>query len=168
MNILTLTTPNMENGLGCRVTMWVSGCSHHCEGCHNKHTWDYGQGHMLNDNIVKEKIFKALDHDYIQGLTISGGDPLDQTDESLIELTNFIKEYKNKFPKKDIWIYSGSIYEKLTSSQKEVVALCDVMVDGPFIQNKKELDLAFRGSSNQRIIDLNETRKCNEIKLINL
>jgi len=168
MNILTLTTPNMENGLGCRVTVWVAGCSHHCEGCHNQHTWNYNQGQKLTDSIVREKIFNALNHDYIQGVTISGGDPLDQDASSLNELIDFLKEYKEKFPTKDIWIYSGSVYENVNEHQMNVLNLCDVMVDGPFIHTMKELDLAFRGSSNQRIIDLNKTRKNNNITLFQL
>ena len=154
MNVLTLTTPDIENGLGCRVTIWVAGCNRHCPGCHNKHTWAYDQGKPLLSEDVLNKIFQECKYDYIRGITISGGDPFDQSDESLNELLKFIELFKAKLPGKDIWIYSGGIYEDLMKNPiiKKILSYCDVLVDGPFIQEKKELDLDFRGSSNQRII----------------
>lgn len=160
MNVLTLTSPDIENGLGCRVTIWVAGCNRKCPGCHNPHTWSYNQGKPLLSEDVMNKIFNECSYDYIRGLTISGGDPLDQPKESLKELFEFIKIFKSRFPKKDIWIYSGGIYEDLIKNDiiKEILSYCDVLVDGPFIQSKKELDLSFCGSSNQRIIFLNKTR----------
>ena len=105
-----------------------------------------------------DKIYNEVDHDYIQGITISGGDPFDQTDQSLKELLMFIKQFKSRFPSKDIWVYSGGIYEELIKNNiiKEILNLCDVLVDGPFIRERKELDLPFRGSSNQRIIKLSQ------------
>jgi len=170
MRILTITHPNMENGLGCRVTMWAAGCNHHCEGCHNQHTWNYDQGAELTDENVENTIFGKLDKPYIKGLTISGGDPLAQNEESLKELNDFILKFRKKFPDKDIWIYSGSTYEEAIADEhkKAIIDNCDIMVDGPFIQCKAELDLAFRGSTNQRIIDLKMTRKLNEIVSIDL
>lgn len=156
MNVLTLTSPDIENGLGCRVTIWVAGCNRHCSGCHNPHTWDYNQGESLLSEKVLDKIFSEVDFDYIQGITISGGDPLDQKDSSLNDLLTFIKMFKEKYPKKDIWIYSGGIYEELIKNTiiKDILSYCDILVDGPFIQDLKQLDLPFRGSTNQRIIKL--------------
>lgn len=156
MNVLTLTSPDIENGLGCRVTIWVAGCNRHCPGCHNPHTWDYNQGESLLSEKVLDKIFSEVDFDYIQGITISGGDPLDQKDSSLNDLLTFIKMFKEKYPKKDIWIYSGGIYEELIKNTiiKDILSYCDILVDGPFIQDLKQLDLPFRGSTNQRIIKL--------------
>lgn len=153
MKILTLTTPDVENGLGCRVTLWFAGCSHHCEGCHNKHTWDYNQGKNLLNKQVLDKIFEEVDKPYIKGITLSGGDPLDQSDENLLKLDAFLLLFKEKFKDKDIWIYSGGIYEELKENTtiKNILKKCDVLVDGPF---KKELynpDLPFRGSTNQTI-----------------
>lgn len=164
MRVLTLTTPDIENGFGCRVTIWVAGCNRHCPGCHNPHTWLYDQGKELLSDEVLNKIFDECSHQYIQGITISGGDPLDQSDESLNELLIFLKHFKLEFPSKDVWIYSGGTYEELIKNDiiKQIFTWSDVLVDGPFIQEKKVLDLPFRGSTNQRIIDLNKTF-CNDI-----
>ena len=111
MRVLTITTPDVENGLGNRVTIWFAGCSHRCVGCHNQHTWDYNQGTPLFDDGVIEKIFSEVDKDYISGITLAGGDPFSQSDESLIELLKFIRMYKSAFPEKNIWVYSGATYE---------------------------------------------------------
>ena len=158
MNILTMTTPDMENGNGCRVTLWFAGCGHHCEGCQNQHTWNYEQGVLLSNDDVKMKIFTEVDHDYIQGVTLSGGDPLMQTDDSLEELKKFIIEFKGLYPSKDIWIYSGYTFEEICASpkKKEILELCDVLVDGPYICSLNNDDLPFRGSENQRIIYLKD------------
>ena len=155
-NILTITHPDIENGLGCRVTLWCSGCSHHCPGCHNKHTWQYGLGKKLED--VKDIIFDAVDKSYIKGITLSGGDPLDQSYPALQQLHLFITEFKEEFPDKDIWIYSGDVLEELVKSpiKKRILQKCDVLVDGPFVQELYDPDIAFRGSTNQRIINLKE------------
>ena len=157
--VLTITHPDVENGLGCRVTIWASGCPHHCPGCHNKHTWEYGQGKNIFD--VQEKIFEAVDKPYIKGITLSGGDPLDQSFSALQELEIFIDDFKKEFPDKDIWVFSGDTIETLVLSpiKKRILQKCDVLVDGPFIQAQYDPDLAFRGSSNQRIINLKEKFK---------
>lgn len=170
MRVLTITTPDVENGLGNRVTIWFAGCSHRCVGCHNQHTWDYNQGTPLIEPGVISKIFKEVDKEYISGITLAGGDPLSQTDESLNELLAFITKYKEIFPDKDIWIYSGATYDSdmLHPIKKQILDLCDVMVDGPFILALRDPDLAFRGSSNQRVIDLNKTREKNEIVLLDV
>lgn len=157
MRVLTLTTPDIENGTGNRVTLWVAGCSRKCPGCHNPHTWDYNQGSELFSEEVLNRLYNEVDKPYIKGITISGGDPLDQSEESKKELLHFIKKFKVKFPMLDIWIYTGALYEDLMNDDisREILVWCDVLVDGPFIQERKQLDLAFRGSDNQRIIDLN-------------
>lgn len=156
-NILTITTPDVENGTGCRVTIWAAGCQHYCEGCHNKHAWSYNQGKKLLD--VKENIFTAVDKPYIQGITFSGGDPLFQSINALCDLRDFIKEFKEKFPDKDIWIYSGFTFEEIISavSKKMIIEHCDVLVDGKFDLSLKDSDLPFRGSKNQRVIDIKKT-----------
>lgn len=170
MRVLTITSPDMENGLGCRLTIWFAGCSHHCPGCHNQHTWDYNQGTALFDPTVLSKIYTDVDKDYIAGITLAGGDPLSQSDESLNELLSFIKEFKQKYPTKNIWIYSGAVYESDSKHpiKKSILDLCDVLVDGPFIIEQLDTDIAFRGSKNQRIIDLNETRKTGNIIELNI
>ena len=159
MKVLTLTTPDIENGLGCRVTIWIAGCNRHCPGCHNPHTWDYNQGKELLSDEVLDKIMYEADYDYIQGITISGGDPFDQDEESLKELLTFIKMFKLEYPNKDIWIYSGGLYEDFIKNDiiREILIWADVLVDGPFIKELKQLDLPFKGSTNQRIIDLNKS-----------
>ena len=156
--VLTITHPDVENGLGCRVTIWAAGCSHHCPGCHNQHTWRYDQGQRLEDPKVRDKIFEAVNKPYIKGITLSGGDPLDQMYSALQQLEIFIDDFKKEFPDKDIWIYSGDTFEQLILSpiRKRILKKCDVLVDGPFIKEKYDPDLAFRGSTNQRIINLKE------------
>ena len=159
MKVLTITTPDIENGFGCRVTVWVAGCNRRCPGCHNPHTWAYNQGKELLSDEVMDKIFYECGYDYIQGITISGGDPFDQDETSLTELLIFIKQFKLEFPDKDIWIYSGGLYEDFIKNDtiREILLWSDVLVDGPFKQELKVLDLPFRGSTNQRIIDLNKS-----------
>lgn len=156
MKVLTITTPDIENGLGYRVTIWFAGCPHHCPGCHNKHTWDYNQGTNLFDKNVLNKIYEEVDKPYIKGITLSGGDPLGQSDESLNILLTFLKKFKEMFPDKDIWIYSGDTYENLLKHpiKNKILNECNVLVDGPFIESLYKPNLSFRGSSNQRIINL--------------
>ena len=159
MKVLSITTPDIENGIGCRVTIWISGCNRRCPGCHNQRAWDYNLGSNLMSEKVLSKICECVDHDYIDGITLSGGDPLDQTDDNLRELLEFIKGFKDKFPQKDIWIYSGGLYEDLINEPltKDILSECDVLVDGPFVQSMKVIDLPFRGSINQRIIDIKQS-----------
>ena len=170
MRVLTITTPDVENGLGNRVTIWFAGCSHRCVGCHNQHTWDYNQGTPLIESGVISKIFKEVDKEYISGITLAGGDPFSQTDESLNELLAFIIKYKEIFPEKNIWVYSGATYESdmLHPIKRQILNKCDVMVDGPFILALRDQDLAFRGSSNQRVIDLKKTREKGEVVLLDV
>ena len=168
MRVIDVSGPDINNGLGCRVTVWAAGCNHHCPGCHNPETWNYDQGDKLSD--VEYKVFDKAKYDYISGLTFSGGDPLAQNTKSLIRLYKFIKKFKKKFPNKDIWIYSGDYYENLRKRFiiRLILRKCDVLVDGPFIIKERNIKLPFRGSNNQRIIDLNATRKNNEMTLLSI
>ena len=105
MRVVNITSPDVNNGEGFRTTLWVAGCNHHCRGCHNPETWEYKQGKALRD--VRKDLYDKLDKSYISGLTLSGGDPLDQSKVSLIELYLLLKRIRKKFPNKNIWIYSG-------------------------------------------------------------
>ena len=154
MKILNITSPDVNNGTGFRVTLWVAGCSHHCRGCHNPESWDYNQGKSLRE--VRTDLFDKLDKSYIQGLTLSGGDPLAQSRKSLLELYFLLRRIKKKFPNKDIWIYSGYTHEEILQDKfkKLVLSQCDVLVDGLYRYALRDTSLPFRGSSNQRIIYL--------------
>ena len=158
MKYIKITYPDINNGDGMRATIWFSGCSHHCEGCHNKHTWDYNQGKDITPYLYNEisEIFNS--ETYLKGITLSGGDPLSQSQNSLNELYNFISWFKTKFPDKDIWIFAGDTYEEcmLVSEKKDIVKLCDYMVDGVFKIEERDLSLKYRGSKNQRIINIKE------------
>lgn len=148
MNYTRVTDCDFNNGEGVRVTLWISGCSHHCSGCHNEWMQKYSIGKPVLE--AWGEIEKYSDKDYISGLTISGGDPLDQT--NFTELVRLIKMYRSRFPSKTIWIYTGFYYGELNPAQREVVDLCDVVVDGPYIESLRDLTLPFRGSSNQHLI----------------
>lgn len=154
MKILNITSPDVNNGLGFRVTLWVAGCNHHCKGCQNPHTWSYKQGKPLR--AVRKDLYEQLDKSYIKGLTVSGGDPLAQSKRDLIELYLLLKNIRKRFPDKNIWIYSGYTYEEILQDRfkKLVLSQCDVLVDGPYKHTLRDTSLPFRGSSNQKIINL--------------
>lgn len=156
MRYIKITKPDINNGTGCRVTLWIPGCTHECSGCHNAWTANYNIGKEFDDN-AKQLIFNELSKPHIAGLTISGGDPLDQSKKILEELGTFLEEVNKKFPDKNIWIYTGYYYEDLNTEQLGVLKHCDVLVDGPFIKFLANPTLAFRGSSNQSIIDLHKS-----------
>lgn len=147
MKYVKITYTDVNNGLGNRVTLWVSGCSHHCKGCHNPETWDFDYGREF-DEEAKNKLFEVLDLPYVKGLTLSGGDPLDSKDDVL----KLVKEVKEKFPKKDIWLYTGYCFETNSVIFDELTKFIDVIVDGPFVEELRSTTLPFRGSSNQRIL----------------
>ena len=158
MKYESITVSDVNNGLGCRVTLWVSGCTHHCKGCHNKKTWKFTSGKAYTPQ-VEQVLFDEIDKPYIKGLTLSGGDPLDSPDGVLELLQNFRKRFGDS---KDVWIYTGYTYEYCLEHFKEILDLVDILVDGMFDCAKRDTSLAFRGSSNQRIIDL---KKGEEIEL---
>lgn len=158
MNVLNVTSPDINNGNGCRVTVWVAGCRHKCKNCHNKWTWLYEQGTPLSDDKIRNAVFNELSKPYIEGITFSGGDPLDQSLASINELYMFIQEIHERFPDKTIWLYTGYTLEELKGFKKtcidNVLANIDYLVDGPYIDEQRDLTLPFRGSRNQRIINM--------------
>ena len=169
LHIMAVTGPDINNGPGFRVTIWVSGCTHACPGCQNKHTWKYGQGHKLDDMVpyhltCKEKILNLIGDKHIDGVTISGGDPLDQSEQALKELAKFLSNIKKRYPEKSIWLYTGYLIEDLKNyPYKEVIKNCDVIIDGPYVKEKRNITIPFRGSTNQRIIDVQKSFKENKI-----
>lgn len=158
MNYISITSPDINNGTGCRVTLWIAGCSHNCPGCHNPETHDYKAGRVF-DEEAERSLFEKLSKPYIKGLTVSGGDPLDQSQEILSQLKDILKRVREKFPEKDVWMYTGFEYEKLDHNQLDVLQYVDTLVDGPFKQKLRDITLPFRGSSNQRIINLKDLHK---------
>lgn len=153
MKHLKMTYPDIENGPGCRVTIWIPGCTHKCPGCHNAWTANYNQGEDFTIDDF-DKLCSILDRPYIKGLTISGGDPLDQDDATLIDLCQLVFDIKNKYPSKDIWVYTGYYKDDLHGIQLDILNYIDVLVDGPYEQDKRDLTIPFRGSTNQNIIKL--------------
>jgi anaerobic ribonucleoside-triphosphate reductase activating protein len=153
MKYSEITYPDVNNGEGCRVTLFVSGCSHRCKGCHNPETWNFDFGKDFNDE-VKIRLFDIVSKPYIKGLTLSGGDPLDSYDDVL----DLVKEFRNRFGEtKDIWVYTGYVIDDLLKLNKdEILDYIDVLVDGEYIEEQRDVSLAFRGSKNQRIIRLRE------------
>lgn len=148
MRFHNITYPDVNNGEGCRVTLWVAGCTHHCKGCHNPQTWSFKSGREFTEDI-KNKLYNVLKLPYIKGITLSGGDPLDSFDD-IFEL---VKDIKNSFNDKDIWLFSGYTLEDIQNSEKKIILeYIDVLVDGEFKEELKDLSLKFRGSSNQRIL----------------
>ena len=147
MRFWSISYPDLNNGLGCRVTLWVAGCSHHCKGCHNRQTWDFESGRLFT-KTDKDKLFEVLNKSYIKGITLSGGDPMD----SFHEILDLVREIKEKFPSKDIWLYSGYTLKEIENSfRNEIIPFIDYLVDGKFEIDKRDISLKFRGSSNQII-----------------
>lgn len=168
LRILDITAPDINNGIGIRVTLWVAGCTHKCKGCHNSWTWNYNQGKPFknNEREIGNKLADWLKRDYVDGITISGGDPLDQDDEGLWQLAmlvNWVKEESNK----TVWIYTGYVYEDLlkeiednpnnekSKALRVILNNTDALVDGPYKEELRDtVHYPFRGSANQRIITL--------------
>lgn len=152
MRYHNITKDDMLNGDGLRVVLWVAGCGHQCEGCHNPVTWD-PEGGLLFDAEAKKELFAKLAPDYISGITFSGGDPLYCA--NVAEVTALAKEIREQFPEKTIWLYTGYDWEEV--SEWEIVKYLDVLVDGRFEMEKKDNLLHWVGSSNQRVIDVKAT-----------
>ena len=156
MRYNSITYPDVNNGLGFRVVLWISGCSHHCPGCHNKETWNFMSGKPFTEE-VKTKLFELLSLEYIKGITFSGGDPIDSYDDLIL----LVREIKEKFPDKDIWLYSGYTIEQIRDKgYNEIIELTDYLVDGEYRQELRDLSLPFRGSSNQRIFKKGKLFDC--------
>lgn len=154
MRYHNITKDDMLNGDGLRVVLWVAGCSHCCKECQNPITWDPAGG-LLFDDDAKQEIFEQLDKSYISGLTLSGGDPLHTANR--LEIREFVKEVKKKYPKKTIWLYTGDVWENIV--HYPMMKYVDVVVDGEFVVEKKDINLMWKGSSNQRVIDVQKTLK---------
>ena len=180
MNYLKIEHEDVCNGTGLRVVLWLSGCSHHCYNCQNPQTWDPNSG-IPFDESAKQEIFNELSKDYISGITFRGGDPLHEN--NLDEVLKLVKEIRISFPEKTIWLYSGYNFDLLNSKYNEykytsfaanadewltrweIISNVDVLVDGEYIDEQKDLTLKFRGSKNQRVIDVQQTLKQGKVVL---
>ena len=156
LRILDITAPDINNGNGIRITLWVAGCTHHCKGCHNEWTWNYYNGKCFvgNEKEIFDKLSEWLDRDYVEGLTFSGGDPLCQDVEGIYEEMEIVEWVRKNYPTKDIWLYCGDYYDDLEdgSPQKMLCDMCDVIVEGPYIKELRDIaHTPFRGSTNQKI-----------------
>ena len=161
IRIAGLTNDSIVDGKGFRFVIFTQGCLHHCKGCHNPETWAMDGGNLIDIDEIKEKVAK---NGLLDGITFSGGDPFYQP-KPCAEIAKWAKERGL-----NIWAYTGFLYEELVNMPevKEFLDLVDVLVDGPFILEEKSLLLNFRGSKNQRVIDLNETRKTGIVSLIDV
>lgn len=160
MRYHNITKDDMLNGDGLRVVLWVSGCSHHCPGCQNSITWDRSDGLIFDGNALNE-IDDQLGKKYISGITLSGGDPLFEGNRrDILVLCKYIREL---FPNKNIWLYTGYTYEEV--SDLEIMDYIDILVDGPYVEKLRDTSLKWRGSSNQRVIDIKETHKIGRVVL---
>ena len=183
MNYHNITYPDMNNGDGLRVVLWLSGCSHRCFNCQNPQTWDVNSG-IPFDESAKEELFRELDKDYISGLTLSGGDPLHEA--NLDGVLHLVDRFRLLFPNKSIWIYSGYTWEecqpfseegllkgsnfapnlqKILHKRQQIITQCDVMVDGRYIDSQRNPSKKWAGSDNQRVIDIQESLKQNKVIL---
>lgn len=162
MNYTLIRSIDIANGEGIGTALFVSGCPFHCEGCFNPETWDYGYGKEFTQKTLISLI-EATDKSYISRISILGGEPLAPVNFETVSL--IIESLKKRFPEKRIWIYSGYTYESLNKNQLRVISKADILVDGQFIKEKKNLNLKFRGSSNQRIIDIQQTIKRSRLTL---
>lgn len=160
MNYAEIKYCDIANGPGVRTSLFVSGCTHHCPGCFNEVAWDFGYGKPF-DKAVRNQIFGSCQPDYIAGLSLLGGEPMEPSNQR--ELLPFVRNFKALYPQKTVWCYSGYTFEELTGAQPsrcrceatdELLGLLDVLVDGRFMQELYDISLRFRGSSNQRLLDL--------------
>ena len=163
MNYIKISENDIANGPGVRVVLWVSGCSHNCKGCHNPETHPFNAGKLF-DPAAESYLFECLSKSWIQGITFSGGDPLEP--ENFASVHQLIRKIRDRFnDKKDIWIYTGYTLsiEQVKSFYK--LKICDVIVDGPFIQDQRDISLPFCGSRNQRVIDVKQSFNQDKIVL---
>ena len=156
MNYAAVKYCDIANGLGCRSVLFVSGCRNHCKGCFQPETWDFSYGKPFDD-ALQEELLDSLKPDYIKGLTLLGGDPFEEENQK--EILPFLRKVKELYPNKDVWAYTGYVFTD------ELIKLIDILVDGPFIEEQKDLTIKFRGSRNQRIIDIKKTLDRGEVVL---
>lgn len=162
MNYATIKPVDIANGPGVRVSLFVSGCTHRCKGCFNEEAWDFQFGKPFTQE-VQEQLLSSLDHDYIEGLTLLGGEPMEPSNQEA--LLPFIRAVRERLPQKTIWCFTGYDFEKdilgrmmeASSVTRELIPLFDVMVDGKFVAEKKNLSLKFRGSENQRVLNVKKS-----------
>lgn len=172
MNYATIKTHDTANGPGVRVSLFVSGCTHCCKGCFNEVAWDFNYGEPFTEETIN-MILEYLKPDYIRGLTLLGGEPFHPKNQP--EIVKLLRRVKAAYPEKTIWAFTGYLLDKDLLSGKlglqdvtnEYLSYIDVLVDGPFIEEKKNLMLVFRGSENQRLIDVRKTLESGNIVLWN-
>ncbi len=169
MNYATIKVNDIANGVGVRVSLFVSGCTHRCPGCFNAEAWDFAYGQPFTAE-TQEILLSALDPDYVAGLTLLGGEPMEPVNQRV--LLPFVRRVREQFPHKTIWCYTGYLLDgdllspsgrAHTEVTDELLSLFDVMVDGRFEQDKQDITLRFRGSSNQRIIDVPATLQAGRV-----
>ena len=173
MNYGAIKNCDIANGEGVRVSLFVSGCRNHCPGCFQPETWDFGYGQSFTTETEAE-LLRLLEPCYINGLTLLGGDPFEP--ENQCALLPFLRRIKTVLPRKTVWAYTGYTWEQLTSGKHrvslpetmELLSMIDVLVDGPFIEAKKDIRLRFRGSSNQRVIEVQRSIAAGQVRQIEL
>lgn len=164
-NFHMIRTDDMLNGDGLRVVLFFAGCEHHCEGCHNPETWDCNSGKELTKADI-EQIYAELEHDYISGITFSGGDPMHF--ENVVQVAELIYTIKYKFPNKTIWLYTGCSYETMIDFYEVMnfpLHLIDVVVDGEYDKSLADVKYPWAGSTNQRVIDVKASLASNDVVL---
>ena len=168
MNYAEIKYCDIANGTGCRTVLFVSGCRNACKGCFQPQTWDFGYGEPFDEKVQKE-VLDSLAPDYITGITLIGGEPFEPENQK--ELVPFMRKVVAQYPNKNVWAFTGYIYDKdlvaggrrHTEDTDELLSMIDVLVDGPFVEELKDITLKFRGSSNQRVLDLRETIRTGKI-----
>lgn len=166
MNYGKINKTDIANGPGVRVSLFVSGCRNHCKGCFNPETWDFNYGNAFGEKELDE-LLEALDKDYISGLTILGGDPFEPENIRAVYIISLA--VKTTFPNKSVWVYTGYTFEYLKDVYSEyLMRHIDVLVDGRFVEELKDITLKFRGSKNQRIIDMQASLSNNEVVLFDI
>lgn len=164
MNYANIKYCDIANGQGVRTSLFVSGCTHRCPGCFNEVAWDFSYGDPFDD-AVADAVMESLEPSYIAGLTVLGGEPMEPANQAV--LAPFLKKVKEAFPQKDVWVYTGDVYEELvdpanprhTRWTDPMLDCIDVLVDGPFVEDLKDITLRFKGSQNQRVLDVARTRE---------
>lgn len=182
MNYHNITYPDQNNGDGLRIVLWVAGCEHHCANCQNQQTWNPQSGIPFDENSMNE-IRNELKKDYISGITFSGGDPLHP--KNVQNVLKIVDEIRVSYPTKNIWLYTGYTWEEIwikdtvktddriknmrekaiKNLRRQVVSMCDVLIDGRYVNELRDVSLHWRGSSNQRVINVQETLKQKQIVL---
>lgn len=173
MNWAEIKYNDIANGEGVRTSLFVSGCRHHCKECFNEITWDFGYGNLFTEQTMTE-IFESVDHDWVNGISLLGGEPFEPENQKV--LLPFLIMFHERFPKKDVWCYSGFTIEEIlgktdwisranTDISREMLEQIDVLVDGKYVKELHSITLKFRGSSNQRVIDVKKTLEKDKIIL---